>query len=151
MRDMKRSIETAGFDEDRGHHPFAFGLLAGAALGVGAGLLLAPTKGAEARKQVGKQLTNMKGVCASGFTRAKDIAGGWAHKGRDAYGSSRTFVARGARETGRYMREVADAVTMKSRRASEPARQSESGLKVEGIGGSAREQTRQSRFTAHAH
>src|SRR5262245_6385900 len=150
MSDTNRSIDMAGYDDDKGHHPFAFGLLAGAALGVGAGLLLAPTKGAEARRQVGRQLTQMKGACASGYSRAKDTAGDWAHKGREAYGSSRKFVTRGARETGRYMREVADAVTMKARRASERASQTESGFKVEAIGGTARERPRQPPFSAHA-
>lgn len=147
MSDMNRSFEMTDYDDDRSRHRFAFGLLAGAAVGVGVGMLLAPTKGAEARKYVGKQLAHMKGACATGYSRAKDTAGDWAYKGRQAYGTSRGFVARRARGTGRYMRDVADALTMKTRRE---ASRSESGLKIEEIGGAARDRARPSSPAAHA-
>ena len=150
MSDEKRPIETITYDDHRGDHRFAFGLLAGAAVGVGVGLLVAPTKGAEARRQVGNQLTHMKTACATGFTRAKGTAGDLAHRGRDVYGSTRNFVAHRAKETQRYVRDVADAVTMKTRRALEHSSQSESGGKAEAMAGTARDRTRRPPLTAHA-
>jgi gas vesicle protein len=147
MSDEKR-FET--MHEDHKGHPFAFGLLAGTAVGVGIGLLVAPTKGAEARKQVGNQLAHMKSACATGFTRARGTAEDWAHKSRDAYGSSRDFVARSARETGRYMRDVADAVTMRSRRALEHEGQQSESVKNETIAGATRERARRPPLTAQA-
>jgi gas vesicle protein len=85
--------------EDRGH-PLAIGLLAGAAVGVGLGLLFAPRKGSEVRHQLAD--------------RAKHVAS----SSHDAYGVCRDAVRESARRTGRQVRDLADTVTRKARRAS---------------------------------
>ena len=132
MNDEKKRQETAAHDnEHRSNHPFAYGALAGAAVGVGLGLLVAPRKGSELRREMGTQFTHMKSSCASGLHRAKDKATDWGHKGRHAYDRTVTVVGTGAHETGRYLSDVAGAVTMKSRRAAEPsARQPEQAQKA---------------------
>src|SRR5262249_51402315 len=106
-------------EEEEGGHPFAIGLLAGAAVGVGVGLLVAPRKGAEMRKQVGDQWSHARDACATGLHRAKATAGDLAHRGREADDAPGKFVVNGEHETRRYVREVTDAVTMKSRRDRE--------------------------------
>jgi gas vesicle protein len=87
-------------------HRLAKGFIAGVTIGIGLGMLLAPRRGAELRRQI------------------KDTSGHWAHRGHDVYLVCRDKIAHGARETRRYAREVADAVTQKSHEqeiASPPA------------------------------
>ena len=118
MSDEKHRIEVAADDDHRGKHPFALGVLAGAAVGVGVGLLFAPRTGAQMRKEVGNQLTHMKGSCSTGYHRAKDAASDWAHRSRGVYDTTREKVIHSAHETRQYIREVSDAVT---RKGHEPA------------------------------
>jgi gas vesicle protein len=79
------------------NHPLATGLIAGAALGVGMGLLLAPRRGSETRTQLKGHVNRYAGGISKG------------------YRTTREKVAQGARETGRYVRDVADVVTRKAR------------------------------------
>jgi gas vesicle protein len=118
MNDEKKQDDIAP-DEHRSKHPFAYGALAGAAVGVGVGLLVAPRKGSELRHELGNQLAHAKTSCASGLNRAKDKVSDWSHKGGDAYRTTRKAVGTGAHKTRRYLGDVADAVTMKSRREAE--------------------------------
>ena len=120
MGDEKRSYEST--NQEDGHisrHPVAYAALAGAALGVTVGMLVAPRKGSDLRKEVGVQLIHVKDGCASGLKRAKDKASDWGKKGHHAYESTTKIVGKSARETGRYLSDVAGAVTMKSRRQAE--------------------------------
>jgi gas vesicle protein len=105
-------------DDEPGRHPYLLGVLTGAAVGVGIGLLFAPRTGAQMRKEIGHQLSNAKGSCSNGYHRAKDVAGDWADRSKRAYSSTREKVAHGAHETRLYVREVTDAVTLKSRTAT---------------------------------
>jgi gas vesicle protein len=115
MSDEKQHIEVA-LDDHKGKHPFVAGVLTGAAVGVGIGLLFAPRTGAQMRKEVGNQWTHVKGSCSTGYHRAKDTAVDWAERGRRAYDTTREKVVHGAHETRLYVREVSDAVTLKSRK-----------------------------------
>ena len=81
------------------NHPLATGLIAGAAVGVGVGLLLAPRRGSETRTQLKGHVNRY----ADGISKG--------------YRTTRDKVTHGARETGRYVRDVADAVTRKARHA----------------------------------
>lgn len=99
------------------NHRLAKGFIAGAAVGVGLGMLFAPRRGSEVRKQVKVQVNNVANTASTGYHRAKDTTGGWAHRGHDVYVVCRDKVAHAAHETSRYVREVADAVTLKSRQS----------------------------------
>ncbi len=114
MSDEKHRIEVALDDDHKGKHPFAVGVLTGAAVGVGIGLLFAPRTGAQMRKEVGNQWTHVKGSCSTSYHKAKDVAGDWAERGKRAYDTTREKVVHSASETRQYVREVTDAVTLKS-------------------------------------
>lgn len=98
--------------EDRGNHSLALGMLAGAAMGVGLGLLFAPRAGSELRKQVGAKASGIAHSVSNGCHRAKKATEGLAHRGGEAYAKA----ARVARETGRYVHDVSDALRRKSGR-----------------------------------
>lgn len=120
MSHEKQRIEVAADDDPRAKHPFALGVLAGAAMGVGVGLLLAPRTGAQMRKDVVNQWTHMKGSCSTSYHRAKDTANDWAHRSRRVYDTTREKVIHSAHETRQYIREVSDAVTRKGHVAVRP-------------------------------
>lgn len=121
MSKEKHRNEAAPDDDHEAGHPFARGLLTGAAVGVGVGLLFAPRRGAEVRQEVGHQLANMKTSCATGYHRAKDTAGTLAERGRRAYGATREKVTHGAHETREYVRGVSDAVMRKAHKEERPS------------------------------
>jgi gas vesicle protein len=116
MSDEKHRTAVADDDDHHAKHPFVLGVMAGAAVGVGIGLLFAPRTGAQTRKAVGDQWMHVKDSCSTNYHRAKDSAGNWAERGHRAYDSTRDKVAHGAHETWQYVREISDAVTMKARR-----------------------------------
>jgi gas vesicle protein len=101
--DEKFRMEVTSPHDHESKHPFALGMLTGAAVGAGGALLCTPRTGAQMRHDLGNQLTRAKGSCASGYQRAKGTASHLAEK-----------VADGARETGQYVREVSDAVRRKA-------------------------------------
>jgi gas vesicle protein len=101
--DEKFREDVTSSHSHEGGHPFALGVLTGAAVGAGVALLYAPRTGAQMRHDLGDQLTRAKGSCSKGYQRAKGTAGHLAEK-----------VADGARETGQYVREVSDAVRRKA-------------------------------------
>lgn len=123
MTDASERIEVR-HEHAAGEHRLAIGVLAGAALGVGVGLLVAPRKGSELRNQVRVQATHIADSASAGYYRAKDTTGHYAHRGHDVYCACRDKVAHAAHQSLRYVREVSDAVTMKSRKVSDPAQAS---------------------------
>ena len=106
--DEKFREEVASSHDHESRHPFALGVLTGAAVGAGVALLYAPRTGAQMRHDLGDQLSRAKGSCSAGYQRAKGTAGHWAEK-----------VADGARETGQYVREVSDAVRRKAHKEAQ--------------------------------
>ena len=119
MSDEKDRMEVASAHDHDNKHPFALGVLAGTAVGVGLALLFAPRTGAQMRSEIGHQWTRAKGSCSTGYHRAKDTAGQWTERGRRAYDTTRTKVVHGAQETRQYVREVSDAMTRKARRKAD--------------------------------
>jgi gas vesicle protein len=96
----------------RGRHPLATGIVAGTAVGACLGLLFAPRRGSETRSHLVNSTSN-------GYRRAKGSVGNWTHRGRGVYTATRDRIVKGAKGTGRYVRDVADAVTMKAHRQSD--------------------------------
>ena len=115
MSDENDRNKVAQDNDDRRGHPYLLGVLTGAAVGVGIGMLFAPRTGAQTRKEIGHQWSNAKGSCSNGYHHAKDVASDWAERSRRAYGTTREKVTHGAHETRQYVREVTDAVIRKSR------------------------------------
>lgn len=100
MFEGNERTEVDALHSSDGGHPVAIGLLTGAAVGVGLGLLFAPRKGSEVRHQLAD--------------RAKHVAS----SGHDAYCACRDAVSHGAQRTGRYVRDLADTVARKAHRTS---------------------------------
>src|SRR5262245_38749379 len=111
----------SGIAQVRGRHPLATGLLAGAAVGVSLGLLFAPRRGSEVRRRMRDGVNYAVNNTSTGVRRAKGAIGSWANRSRGMYVTTRDRVVRGAQGTTRYVRDVADAVTMRGHRQSDPA------------------------------
>src|SRR5476649_2161311 len=86
-----------GFDrmDDRdgnGGGNFAMGLLTGAVIGAGLGLLFAPKAGKELRRKLTKQAgelasqaSDLASQASDGVRKATENAGEWVDRGREAY------------------------------------------------------------------
>jgi gas vesicle protein len=109
----------SGIADVRGRHPVVAGLVSGAALGVGLALLFAPRRGSETRKQLGDGAHYLVNSTSSGYRRAKGAVGHWTSSCQSMYVTTRDRVVKGAQGASRYVRDVADAVTMKSRGQSD--------------------------------
>jgi gas vesicle protein len=78
------------------------GLLAGAVLGAGLGMLLAPKSGSDLRAQVGEQAKHFGDRASEQYRRASETASSWAERGRDMVQQARNAVQRGVEETRGY-------------------------------------------------
>jgi len=102
-------------------HPLEMGILAGLFMGACLGLLFAPRRGSETRKRAREGVNQMVSSTSRGYRRAKGTIGHWADSGHEAYVATRDRVVKGTQGTTRYVRDVADAVTMKGHRQSDAA------------------------------
>lgn len=89
---------------------FALGLLAGAAIGVGLGLLLAPKEGAALRRDIARRARDLREETSEQVDRMTEVADDLAARGRDVAQRARTAVATGIREARRYGAEAVNAV-----------------------------------------
>ena len=89
---------------------FIVGLLAGAAIGAGIGMLLAPKSGAELREQLSGRANDLAEKASEQYRRATSVANDAAERGREIYGKATDAVNRGAKEAQRYVRDTANAV-----------------------------------------
>ena len=90
---------------------FVFGLLAGAAIGAGIGMLLAPKSGAELREQLSGRANDLAEKASQQYRRASGVANDLAERGREMYGTAREAVNRGTQEAQRYVRDTADTLS----------------------------------------
>jgi gas vesicle protein len=96
-----------GYDYDRrqaeSSGSFVIGLLTGAFLGAGLGILLAPKAGSELRNQLSDQAGNLGHKAADQYGRVTEKARKWADRGREAgtdvYDKARDLVNQGAKST----------------------------------------------------
>jgi gas vesicle protein len=122
----------------RSEHPLAMGIVAGTAVGACLALLFAPRRGRETRKRVGEGVNHVVNSTSSGYRRAKGFVGHCANRGKGAYVATRDRVVKGAHGTSQYVRDVANAVTMKAHRESDAALQRVSSISSSGSSGQPR-------------
>ncbi|SFG41807.1 YtxH domain-containing protein [Pontibacter chinhatensis] len=72
--------KSKGKNSSGGSGAVALGLLAGAAAGALAGVLLAPDKGTTMRRKVSDQATKLGGQVNKGYTTTKDKVSDWTSK-----------------------------------------------------------------------
>ena len=93
---------------------FALGLLAGAAIGVGLGLLFAPKEGAALRRDIARRARDLRDDAGEQLDRVTETADDLVGRGRDVAQRARSAVSSGVREARRYgagvAADVADAV-----------------------------------------
>jgi gas vesicle protein len=110
------------FDHNQGGGNFVMGLLAGAMLGAGLGLLFAPKAGSQLRNRLSEQASALANQAQEGYRKAtenagqwaekgKEAAGDWAERGKDMYGKVREAASRGAEEVQTHVRDAAGTVT----------------------------------------
>jgi gas vesicle protein len=81
---------------------FIMGLLTGAVIGAGIGMLMAPRAGADLRGQVAEQAKTFGTKASEQWSKASEAATGWAEKGREVVTQAREAVNRGAEEARGY-------------------------------------------------
>jgi gas vesicle protein len=93
---------------------FGLGLLAGAAIGIGLGLLFAPKEGAALRRDVARRARDLRNEAGERIERVTEAADGLVDRGRDVAERARSAVNTGILEARRYgagvAADVADAV-----------------------------------------
>ena len=90
------------YDNEGQGNGFMMGLLTGAVLGAGIGMLLAPKAGNELRGNLGEQARNLGNMASEQYRRASQTAGGWAERGREFVDKAKDAVQRGADEARTY-------------------------------------------------
>jgi gas vesicle protein len=100
---------------------FVLGLLTGATIGVGLGLLFAQKPGAELRNQLTDRANDLANQANEGYKRAAGTASEWADRGRDVFEKARGAAAKGADEAQRYVRETANSASAVARDAANTA------------------------------
>ena len=88
---------------------FGFGLVAGAIIGVGLGLLFAPKSGASLRRDIARRTRDVRDDANEQYDRAAEAAHDLAERGHEVAQRARTAVATGIREARRYANDVANA------------------------------------------
>ena len=104
------------FDNNQGGRgSFVIGLLTGAGLGVGLGMLFAPKVGSELRNQLSEQAGTLANRAQEAYRKATENASQWAENGKKAAGKwaerGKKVVSRGADEAQEYVRDAAGTVT----------------------------------------
>lgn len=101
------------FESERGigGGSFVMGLLTGAVLGAGLGMLFAPKSGSALRNQLSDQAGNLANQATDGYKKATENAAEWVDRGREMYDKAKGAVSRGTDEAQRYVRDVASDVS----------------------------------------
>ena len=92
-----------GVDNHEGGGRFMMGLLTGAVVGAGLGLLFAPKAGLATRRRISKRAGALATLAQEGYRKATSKADRLAAQAREA-------VSHGADEAQKYVRDVAHAV-----------------------------------------
>ena len=85
-------------DNNEASGGFIIGLLTGAAMGIGIGMLLAPKAGADLRGELSEQARTFGTKASERYQRASETATGLAERGREIASQAREAVNLGAEE-----------------------------------------------------
>ena len=100
------------FESDgNGAGSFVMGLLTGAVIGAGLGMLFAPKSGSELRNQLSDQAGSLADQATQGYKKAAENAGEWVDRGREIYDKAKDVVTRGADDAQRYVRDAVSDVS----------------------------------------
>ena len=91
-------VDSYDHDNNEAGGGFILGLLTGAVLGVGLGMLLAPKAGADLRGELGEQARNFGTKASEKYNRASETATGLAERGREMVNQAREAVSHGSGE-----------------------------------------------------
>lgn len=97
------------FEDEGSGGRFVMGLLTGAVLGAGLGMLFAPKRGSELRNQLSEQAGNLANQASEGVRKVTANAGEWADRGRDVFGKAKDVVTKGADDAQQYVRDVSSS------------------------------------------
>ena len=90
------------YDNEGQGNGFMMGLLTGAVLGAGIGMLLAPKAGSEMRGALGEQARNLGNMANDQYKKASETATGWAERGREYVDKAREAAQRGVEDARNY-------------------------------------------------
>ena len=97
------------YDRNDSTGTFVMGLLAGAVIGAGIGMLFTTKAGADLRNQLAEQAAGLADQASKSVKKVTDTAGEWAERGRDAYGKAKDAASKGADEAQAYVRDVSNS------------------------------------------
>lgn len=107
------------YDDEATGGSFFLGLLAGAVLGAGVGLLFAPRAGHETRRKVSDQAQRMRAQANDGYARASEKVSDLVDRGKDTYDRARQSVNRGVDEVRRYTQDATNRASQVGAQAAE--------------------------------
>lgn len=110
------------YEDENAGGSFLLGLLAGAVLGAGVGLLFAPRPGSETRRRVQEQARNFGDTASQAYGQASEKFTDLAGRGRETYDRARQSVQRGVDEARRYAGDAADTAGRYAQDAAKTAR-----------------------------
>src|SRR3954447_20813247 len=84
------AYEYDRFEREDGGGSFLMGLLAGAVLGAGLGMLFAPKRGSELRTRLTEQAGKLRSTAADGYQQASGKVTQIVDRGREAYDRARS-------------------------------------------------------------
>ena len=111
MEDRYDTSDRAPLQNGNHGAGFTLGLLAGAVLGAGLGMLFAPRSGAEMRGRLSEEANEFASTASRQYKKAATTVNDLAEKGRGIYDSAREAVKRGAEEAQRYVRDTERSVS----------------------------------------
>jgi gas vesicle protein len=76
--------ERDRIDSESSAGSFLMGLLTGAAIGAGLGLLFAPKQGADLRRELGTRVGTLADAASTTYRQTSDKASGWASKAQES-------------------------------------------------------------------
>jgi len=110
------------YEDENAGGSFLLGLLAGAVLGAGVGLLFAPRPGSETRRRVQEQARTFGDTASQAYGQASEKFSDLAGRGRETYDKARQAAQKGVDEARRYANDAADTARGFAQDAAKTAR-----------------------------